>query len=304
MNGFFLLAQTNSARTETAAQPTAEAPQTFLEQIRSMTQELSDPTIIAEFGRNVLAALVIYLVGRIVVRILTGLLEKVMTRARVDSTLATFLSHIARCVLITFVILMALESLGVNTTSLAAIMGAAGLAVGLALQGSLSSFASGVMIILFKPFGVGDFIEAAGVSGTVEAISIFSTLMKTGDNKQIVVPNSSIYDGNITNYSAKPTRRIDMVVGCGYDDDLRAVKAFLTILVETDERILKDPAPVVAVSELGDSSVNFIVRPWVNSADYWAVLWDLNERVKLGFDERGFNIPYPTQDIHVHQEAG
>lgn len=304
MNGFFLFAQASSAQTDTAATPASESPQTFLAQIQTMTQELSDPTIIAGYARNVLAALVIYFVGRIVVRILTGLLEKVMTRARVDSTLASFLSHIARYVLITFVILMALESLGVDTTSLAAIMGAAGLAVGLALQGSLSNFASGVMIILFKPFSVGDFIEAAGVSGTVEAISIFSTLMKTGDNKQIIVPNGSIYDGNITNYSAKPTRRIDMVVGCGYDDDLRAVKAFLTILVETDERILKEPAPVVAVSELADSSVNFVVRPWVNASDYWAVLWDLNERVKLGFDERGFNIPYPTQDIHVHKEAG
>ena len=253
---------------------------------------------------NIAAAIAIYLVGRIAVRILTGLLEKVMARAKVDITLAGFLSNIARYVLLTFVVLMSLQSLGVNTTSVAAVMGAAGLAVGLALQGSLANFACGVMIILFKPFRVGDFIEAAGVSGTVEAISIFSTLMRTGDNKQIIVPNGSIYGGNITNYSAKPTRRIDMVVGCGYDDDLRAVKAFLKILVETDERILKDPAPVVAVSALADSSVNFVVRPWVNSADYWTVLWDLNERVKLGFDERGFNIPYPQRDVHIHQEAG
>ncbi|NQV28409.1 MAG: mechanosensitive ion channel [Rhodopirellula sp.] len=263
-----------------------------------------DPEKAAAFAGNVLAAIAIYIVGKIVVRILTGLLEKVMTRAKVDATLASFLSNISQYVLITFVILMALESLGVNTTSLAAIMGAAGLAVGFALQSSLSNFASGVMIILFKPFRVGNFVEAAGASGTVEAISIFSTLMRTGDNKQIIVPNGSIYGGNIINYSAKSTRRIDMVVGCGYGDDLRAVKAFLTILVESDERILKDPAPVVAVSELGDNSVNFVVRPWVNSVDYWIVLWDLNERVKLGFDERGFNIPYPQRDVHIHQATG
>lgn len=299
MNGLFLLAQG-----EDSLEQLEQAPQSLLQTIEDCVQAFTDPERAAAFAGNIFAAIVIYLVGRIVVRILTGLLEKVMDRAKVDVTLSSFLSNIAHYVLITFVILMALESLGVDTTSLAAIMGAAGLAIGLALQSSLSNFASGVMIILFKPFRVGDFIEAAGVAGTVEEISIFSTLMKTGDNKQIIVPNGSIYGGNIINYSAKPTRRIDMVVGCGYGDDLRAVKAFLTILVETDERILKDPAPVVAVSELGDSSVNFVVRPWVHSADYWAVLWDLNERVKLGFDERGFNIPYPTQDIHVHQAAG
>ena len=299
MNGFFLLAQADGA-TETVE----PKPQNMLQSMQEFAQEFTDPEKLAAFAGNVLAAIAIYLVGKIVVRILTGLLENVMTRAKVDATLSSFLSNIAHYVLITLVILMALQSLGVDTTSVAAIMGAAGLAVGFALQSSLSNFASGVMIILFKPFRVGNFIEAAGVSGTVEEISIFSTLMKTGDNKQIIVPNGSIYGGNITNYSAKPTRRIDMVVGCGYSDDLRAVKAFLTILVETDERILRDPAPVVAVSELGDCSVNFVVRPWVNSADSWAVLWDLNERVKLGFDERGFNIPYPTQDIHVHQAAG
>lgn len=299
MNELFLLAQG-----EDPLEQLEQAPQTLLQTIEDCVQAFTDPERAATFAGNIFAAIAIYLIGRVVVRILTGLLEKVMDRAKVDVTLSSFLSNIAHYVLITFVILMALESLGVDTTSLAAIMGAAGLAIGLALQSSLSNFASGVMIILFKPFRVGDFIEAADVSGTVEEISIFSTLMKTGDNKQIIVPNGSIYSGNIINYSAKPTRRIDMIVGCGYGDDLRAVKAFLTILVETDERILKDPAPVVAVSELGDSSVNFVVRPWVNSADYWAVLWDLNERVKLGFDERGFNIPYPTQDIHVHGATG
>ena len=208
MNGLFLLAQNEG--TPEAAEQTS---QNLLQSIQDYVQAFADPEKAATFAGNVLAAIAIYIVGKIVVRILTGLLEKVMTRAKVDATLASFLSNIAHYVLITFVILMALESLGVDTTSLAAIMGAAGLAVGFALQSSLSNFASGVMIILFKPFRVGDFIEAAGVSGTVEAISIFSTLMRTGDNKQIIVPNGSIYGGNIINYSAKPTRRIDMVVG-------------------------------------------------------------------------------------------
>ena len=257
-----------------------------------------------DFAANLLAAIAVYVVGKWAAGILTRLLRKVFDRANVDETLSRFLTNIARYALLTFVILMALDRLGVDTKSMAAIMAAAGLAVGLALQDSLANFASGVMIILFTPFRVGDFIEAAGTSGVVEEISIFSTLMRTGDNKQIIVPNGAIIGGTIVNYSAKTTRRIDMVVGCGYDDDLRAVKAFLTALVETDERILKDPAPVIAVSELGDSSVNFVVRPWVNTEDYWAVLWDLNERVKLGFDERGFSIPFPTQDIHLHQAAG
>lgn len=257
-----------------------------------------------DLALNLVTAIVVFVVGKWVAGILTRLLDKGLKRASIDATLASFLSNIARYLLIAFVCLAALDQLGVDTTSLAAVMGAAGLAVGFALQGSLSNFASGVMIILFKPFQVGDFIEAAGTSGTVEEISIFSTLMKTGDNKQIIVPNGAIYDGTIVNFSAKPMRRIDLVVGCGYNDDLRAVKAFLTVLVESDERILKDPAPVVAVGELGDSSVNFVVRPWVASSDYWAVLWDLNERVKLGFDERGFTIPYPTQDLHLHQAAG
>ena len=289
MNGLFLLAA-DDAQTEVSQ---------LLDTAYAFVTEKG-----LDLAVNVIAAIAVYLVGKFVVGMLTSLLARVFFRTKVDETLSRFLCNIARYVLLTFVILMALNRLGVNTTGIAAIMGAAGVAIGFALQGSLSNFACGVMIILFKPFKLGDFVEAGGTSGVVEEISIFSTLMRTGDNKQIIVPNGAVYDGTITNYSAKPTRRIDMVVGCGYSDDLRAVKAFLSILVETDERILKDPAPVVAVSELGDSSVNFVVRPWVNSGDYWDVLWDLNERVKLGFDERGFNIPYPTQDIHVHKTAG
>jgi len=202
-----------------------------------------------------------------------------------------------------FVVIAAIDRLGIDTTSFAAILAAAGLAVGLALQGSLSNFASGVMLILFKPFKVGDFVEAGGSAGSIEEIHIFNTIMRTGDNVQIIIPNSTITDGTITNYSAKETRRIDLVVGCGYDDDLKAVKEFLVALLKADERILLDPEPFVAVSELGDSSVNFVVRPWVKSEDYWTTRWDLTACIKIGFDEQGFNIPYPTQDVNMHTTA-
>ena len=256
-----------------------------------------------DFLANLVAAIAIYIVGKWATRLIVRLLNSVMKRSKVDETLAKFLTDIARAVLITIVILMALSRLGVNTTSLAAILGAAGIAVGLALQGSLSNFAAGVMLILFKPFRVGDFVEAAGTSGTIEQISIFNTLMRTGDNKQVIVPNGGIINGNIINYSAKPTRRIDLVIGCGYGDDLRAVKAFLEEVVRSDDRILPEPEPVVAVSALGASSVDFVVRPWVRTSDYWTVMWDLTEQIKLGFDERGFNFPFPSRDVYVHNEA-
>ncbi len=258
----------------------------------------------ADLVLNVVAALAIFVVGRWVCKLLKRLVARLLTRANVDETLTKFLGNIVYTLLLLMVVLAAVNRLGVDTTSFAAILAAAGLAVGFALQGSLANFAAGVMLILFKPFGVGDFVDAGGSSGTVEEVHIFNTLMRTGDNVLIVVPNGQIIAGTITNFSAKETRRIDLVVGCGYGDDLKAVKQYLLEVLAGDERILKDPEPVVAVSKLGDSSVNFVVRPWVRSGDYWAVRWDLTEQIKLGFDEKGFNIPYPTQDLHVHQAAG
>jgi small conductance mechanosensitive channel len=174
----------------------------------------------------------------------------------------------------------------------------------LALQDSLSNFASGVMLMLFKPFRVGDFVRAGGSEGIVEEIDIFHTKMRTGDNIRIIVPNGSITGGTIENFNAKPTRRIDLVIGCGYNDDLRAVKQFLESTLADDARILADPTPTVAVSALGASSVDFVVRPWVKTEDYWATRWDLTERIKLGFDDRGFTIPYPSRDVYVHNEDG
>lgn len=252
-------------------------------------------------GLNIVAAVAVYVIGNWISKIILAFLGRVLDRTRVDQTLSKFLTAIARAVLLTFLILMSVNRLGVDTTSLVAIVGAAGIAVGFALKDSLSNFAAGVMIILFKPFRVDDFIEASDISGTVEEISIFSTMMRTGDNKQIIVPNGAIISNNIINYSAKPTRRIDLVVGCGYSDDLRNVKDYLNELVRSDSRILVDPEPVVAVSELGDSSVDFVVRPWVKTEDYWAVRWDLTERIKLGFDQRGFNFPFPSRDVYTHQ---
>ncbi|MBF0469992.1 MAG: mechanosensitive ion channel [Gammaproteobacteria bacterium] len=254
-----------------------------------------------DFAINLISAIAIFVIGRWIVKLVKRLLVKMMTKAAMEETLIGFLSGMASNLLLAFVIIAAIERLGVNTTSFAAIIAAAGLAVGLALQGSLSNFASGVLLILFKPFKKGDFVTAAGSSGTVEEIRIFNTIMKTGDNIRIIIPNSAITGGTITNFSANETRRIDLVIGCGYNDDLKAVKAYLEELVQGDERILAEPAPVVAVNELGDSSVNFVVRPWVKSSDYWGVRWDLTEAVKIGFEARGFTIPYPSQDIHLHQ---
>jgi len=227
----------------------------------------------------------------------------VMEKRDVDDLLASFVSNIAYIALVAFVVIAALGKLGIQTTSFIAILGAAGLAIGLSLQGSLSNFASGVMIIAFRPFKVGDFIEAGGVSGVVEGIQIFSTQMRTGDNKAIIVPNSNITGGNITNYSAKEQRRIDMVFGIGYDDDIKKTKQVLQELILADERILKDPEPVIAVAELADSSVNFVVRPWVKTDDYWNVKFDFTEAVKLRFDKENICIPYPQQDVHMHQVA-
>lgn len=249
---------------------------------------------------NILIAAAILILGVQLAKHIKAYIKSLMLKRQIDELLASFISNIAYVALVAFVVIAALGRIGIETTSFIAILGAAGLAIGLALQSSLSNFASGVMIIAFRPFKVGDFIEAGGVSGIVEGIQMFSTQMRSGDNKQIIVPNSSITDGNIVNYSAKDTRRVDMVFGIGYDDDIKKAKDILLQLLNEDERILKDPEPVVAVSELADSSVNFVVRPWVNSADYWNVKFDYTEAVKLKFDQEGISIPYPQQDVHMH----
>jgi small conductance mechanosensitive channel len=274
-----------------------------MEKIQQLLGQL-DPSLITntimEYGISILSAIAIYIIGKWLVTRISRLIKKAMASRGVEQTLVKFLGNIVHWLLLAFVIIAALTQLGVETTSIAAIFAAAGLAIGLALKDSLSNFASGVMIILFRTFKVGDFVEIAGTSGTVEEVSIFTTHLKTPDNKLVIVPNSSITSGTITNYSAMPTRRIDMVFGIGYQDDIRKAKSLLEEILASDERILKDPAPVVAVSELADSSVNFVVRPWAKKEDYWGVYWDLQENVKLRFDEAGISIPFPQQEVHMH----
>ena len=256
---------------------------------------------IVVYGLRILGAVAIFIIGRIVISIVVGAVKKIMRRSETDETLAKFLSSLLKMTLLTLVIIAAIGALGVETTSFIAIIGAAGLAIGFALQGSLSNFASGVMLIIFRPFKAGDYVEAGGTSGSVEEIRIFNTIMKTPDNRKIILPNSKITSDTITNYSAKETRRVDLVFGIGYGDDIKKAKEVLERILTDDSRVLSDPAPVVKVSELADSSVNFVVRPWVKTADYWDVFWDTTEAVKLRFDAEGISIPFPQQDVHMHQ---
>jgi len=267
-----------------------------------LTNSGIDSSTIVDFGLNLLIAILIFYIGRLIISFIVRGLRKIMQRHEVDKTLETFVCNLVRMVLLIVVIIAAIGALGIQTTSFIAIFGAAGLAVGLALQGSLSNFAAGVLIVLFRPYRVGDFVEAAGIAGAVEQVQILTTILRTGDNKQIIVPNSQIMDSIITNYSAMDTRRVDMVIGVGYDDDLDKVHKTLRELVDADSRILKDPEVKIAVSELADSSVNFVVRPWVNSADYWGVMFDLTEAIKKRFDQEGISFPFPQQDVHIYNQ--
>jgi len=253
-----------------------------------------------DFGINVAIAIAIFYVGKMVISLVVRGLHKVMQRQEVDKTLETFVCNLVRMVLLVVVVIAAIGQIGIETTSFIAIFGAAGLAVGLALQGSLSNFAAGVLIVLFRPYRVGDFIEAAGINGSVEQVQILTTVLKTGDNKQVIVPNGQIMDSIITNYSANDTRRVDMVVGVSYDDDLDKVRDTIKELIAAEDRILDEPACTIAVSALADSSVNFVVRPWVKTPDYWGVMFDLTEAIKKRFDKDGITFPFPQQDVHLH----
>ncbi|HHJ17393.1 MAG TPA: mechanosensitive ion channel [Gammaproteobacteria bacterium] len=276
-----------------------------MEQITAV--DWSDPAVIQSllipWGIRLGVAIAIFVIGRWIARWLSGVLRKLMTRSKMDEMLVNFLGNIVYTVLILVVVMAALDHLGIETTSLLAVFGAAGLAIGLALKDSLANFSSGVMIILFRPFKVGDFIEAGGATGVVEEVRMFATILRTGDNRQIIVPNGNMYGGLIINYSAKATRRIDLVFGIGYGDDMAKAKKILDDIMQQDDRILSDPAPAIALGELGDSSVNFNVRPWVKSEDYWAVRADMLEKVKLAFDANDISIPYPHQEVYMHNVA-
>jgi small conductance mechanosensitive channel len=255
---------------------------------------------IALYGLKVLAAIVILVVGYYAAKGIRGLVRRLLLKSRVDGTLVSFVTSVTYVGIMAFVIIAALGQLGVQTASFIAVLGAAGLAVGLALQGSLANFAAGILMIIFKPFKVGDMIEGGGVSGVVEAIGIFTSELRSPDNKKIIVPNAKMTSDNIVNYTAKDTRRVDIVAGVSYDDDLDKVRTVLEDILSKDDRILKGPAPTIAVLELADSSVNFAVRPWVNTADYWDVFFVTQESIKKRFDAEGITIPYPQQDVHIH----
>jgi small conductance mechanosensitive channel len=257
--------------------------------------------LLTVYGLKLLAAIAIFFIGRWVAKLLRKVIERLMVKGNVDRTLISFTGNLAYVAMLAFVIIAALGQLGVQTTSFIAVLGAAGLAIGLALQGSLSNFAAGFLMIIFRPFKVGDFIEGAGTAGTVEEIQIFTTQLKTPDNKTIIIPNSSLTADNIVNWSVKGTRRVDLAMGIGYEDDIDKARQIMVDIMAADDRILKDPAPQISVAELADSSVNFTVRPWAAAGDYWDVYFDLTEKFKKAFDAQGVSIPYPQRDVHVYQ---
>lgn len=268
-----------------------------LEQIQATAYQY-----VLDYGLNIVTAFLVYIVGKWICSLISNFSRKMMAKAKVEEILLNFLSNILYWTLYLMVVIAALGQLGVKTGSFIALVGAAGLAIGLALQGSLGNFASGVMIMIFRPFKVGHFIEAGGVAGVVKEIQIFNTVLTTPDNKVIFVPNSALTSGSITNFSAMDTRRVDLTFGVSYGDNLDDVKKMITEVVSADERVLKDPAPTIAVAELGDNSVNFVVRPWASTADYWGVFFDLTENLKKESDKRGFSIPFPQRDVHLYNE--
>ena len=257
---------------------------------------------VTEYGLRIVIALVIFIIGRWLATYLANLVRKVMIKANVDETLRPFLRNLLYYMMLAMVVIAALSQAGINVTSFLAVLGAAGLAVGLALKDSLSNFAAGVIMIMLRFFKRGDYIIAAGESGTVTAINIFNTVLTTPDNKVISIPNSAVLGGNITNVTANDTRRVDLVFGIGYDDDLLKAKQTLEKIVAEEPRVLKDPAPQIEVLELADSSVNFVCRPWCNTSDYWGVYFAITEKVKLVFDQENISIPYPQQDVHMYTE--
>jgi small conductance mechanosensitive channel len=270
---------------------------TSVEEASQLWLQLQDVAVV--WGLKVIAAVAIFVIGRWIAMLVRRGVRRMMDRAKVESIITGFVSSIAYIALLAFVVVAALGQLGIQTTSFIAILGAAGLAIGLALQGSLANFAAGFLMIIFRPFKVGDFIEGAGVAGVVREIQIFTTTLKSPDNKTIIIPNAKLSGDNIINYSAEATRRVDMTVGVAYDADLAKVKDVLNDIISKDARILSDPPPQVAVAELADSSVNLVVRVWTSTGDYWNVKCDATETIKNRFDAEGIGIPFPQRDIHI-----
>ncbi|NKI33739.1 mechanosensitive ion channel [Wenzhouxiangella sp. XN79A] len=271
-----------------------------MDAITEYLNNLDTATLLA-WAWKVLAALLIFVIGRWVAKAVSAFLARLMRKRGIDDMLSNFLSAILYAILLVAVIIAAVSQLGIQTTPLVAVLGAAGLAVGLALQNSLGNFASGVMLVLFRPFTRGDFVEAGGTSGTVEEVGIFNTVLNTPDNRRIIVPNGQITSDSITNYSAYDTRRIDLIIGVGYGDDLKIARDTIDRTLRAHDKVLEDPEPAILVMELADSSVNFAVRPWVLSSDYWVVRGELLEAIKAELEAAGCEIPFPQRDVHLHQ---
>ena len=285
----------------------SDAAQNVTEKVAETVQNIQIDTAqigqwqetLIDFGLSFVAAAAIFLIGRFVIGFLITFLKRKLDNANVDNTLSTFACSIINIILLALVIIAALGTFGVETTSFAAILASAGLAVGLALQGSLSNFAAGVMVILFRPFKIGDFVNIAGEAGTVKEIGIFTTTLLNPSNVEIIIPNGGITSGNITNYTSQPCRRVDLVVGVSYDADIDKVRAVIKEILDADERVYKDPQPLIAVGELADSSVNFYVRPYTANSDYWGVYFDTLEKIKKRFDAEGIEIPFPQRVVHT-----
>lgn len=270
---------------------------TDLDQVGQLWAQVQD--IVAVWGLKVIAAIAIFIIGRWVAKGVRSGVRRMMDKADVDPIIMGFIGSITYIALLAFVIIAALGQLGIQTTSFIAILGAAGLAIGLALQGSLANFAAGFLMIMFRPFKVGDFIEGAGVAGVVDTIQIFTTTLRTGDNKTIIIPNAKLSGDNIINYSAQTRRRVDMTVGVAYDANLSKVRDVLKDIISKESRVHSDPEPLIVVGELADNSVNFVVRVWTDTGDYWGVKFAMTETIKNRFDEEGIGIPFPQRDLHI-----
>ncbi len=268
--------------------------------LQAVSEELI--TILTTYGLDVIGAIIILIIGNIISKRVPITLAKVLAKRNVDQTVVNFLGSLTRMSIMIVTLLLVLAQFGVQTASLIAVLGAAGLAIGLALQGTLSNVAGGVMLLFFRPIKVGNFVEVAGHAGTVKSVNLFTTEMATGDNVQIILPNASVWGSAIKNFSFHPTRRVDMVMGIDYSDDMDKARDILLSIIEADERSLKDPAPMVVVSELADSSVNFTVRIWCNSGDYWPLKFDMTKKFKEGFDKEGISIPFPQSSVHMVKE--
>jgi small conductance mechanosensitive channel len=283
----------------------AQSVQTSAEVSRTNPQHIIDviqqflATKGIDFALDLLAAILIFIIGRWLSGLISRIIAQVMTKAKIERLLVTFVQHMTYFALLAFVIIAALDRIGIKLTALIAMIGAAALAVAFALQGSLSNFAAGILMVIFKPFKVGDFVAIAGVQGTVQEIQVLTTVINSLDNVRIIIPNAQVTAGTIQNFTANDTRRIDLVIGVSYDDDLKKAKQVIENVLNADARILKNPVPMVAVSELGDSSVNLVVRPWVKPADYWDVYFDITEKLKLAIESNGLTIPFPQRDVHI-----